>query len=261
MKEDRSFDAKVDQASIPAHVAIVMDGNGRWARARGWRRMDGHQAGADSVRAVARMCGRLGVTELTLFAFSSENWNRPKAEVDFLMHLLRRFLVSERETIMENDVRLKAIGQLRKLPEDVQDELGKMLALSAGNKGMVLRVALNYGGRQEVIDAARRLAEAVREQQFSLDELDVETFRQFLYDDEMSDPDLLIRTSGEMRLSNFLLWQISYTELYFTSVCWPDFREAQLAEAFTAYAARDRRFGGLPPKPKRRSTQAPVPTR
>jgi len=258
MKEDRSHDAQLDRSRIPPHVAMIMDGNGRWARARGWRRVDGHSAGADSVRAAARMCGRLGVKELTLFAFSNENWSRPKAEVDFLMRLIRKFLVSERRTIMENDVRLRAIGRTHRLPSDVQDELDKMIALSAGNKGMVLRVALNYGGRQEIVDATRRMIEAVREGHFSPGEIDFDTVRQFLYDPGMTDPDLLIRTGGEMRLSNFMLWELSYTELYFSSVCWPDFREAQLAEAFRAFAGRERRFGGLSSAAKGRSRRAPV---
>jgi len=258
MKEDRSYDASVDRSRLPVHVAVIMDGNGRWARSRGRRRAEGHAAGADSVRVVTRMCGRLGVKDLTLFAFSTENWNRPKSEVRFLMQLLRKFLASERETILENNVRVRAIGRLHQLPEDVQSELSGIVDLSAGNDGMTLRVALNYGGRQEIVDACRRMLVAVREGRFSPGELDEMSFRQFIYDPEMTDPDLLIRTGGEERVSNFLLWQLSYTELYFPSVCWPDFREAQLAEAFAAFAARERRFGGLPGKGKRRASKAPV---
>jgi undecaprenyl diphosphate synthase len=220
--------------------------------------MEGHSAGADSVRAVARMCGRLGVRELTLFAFSNENWRRPRSEVAFLMNLLRKFLISERQTIMENDVRLRAIGRTAQLPRDVQDELGRAVDMSAVNKGMVLRVALNYGGRQEIIDAARSAAEAVRDGRLTPAALDDRTLRAYLYDPQMTDPDLLIRTGGEMRLSNFLLWQVSYTELYFTPVCWPDFREAQLAEAFRAFASRDRRFGGVGTAPKPGRSRARV---
>ena len=245
MKEDRSYDALIDRDKVPSHVAVIMDGNGRWARSRGWVRTRGHEVGVRSVRAVTRMCGRLGVREVTLFAFSSENWKRPKREVDFLMRLMEEFVVSERKTVMENDVRVSVIGRLGRLPIGVRRELRKTVEMSQGNKGLLLRLALNYGGRQEIVDAARRMAEQVRQGELDPEDLTPETFRRFFYDQEMSDPDLLIRTGGEMRLSNFLLWQLSYSELYVTPVCWPDFREAELAEAFKAYASRERRFGGL----------------
>lgn len=256
MTEDYAEKYGLDPARIPAHVAMIMDGNGRWAASRGLPRTRGHEEGAESVRAVVEMCGRVGVKELTLYAFSTENWSRPKREVSFLMRLLQRFLVSERDKIMENGARVTAIGRLHELPKNVQKELTRTVSMSAENDRILLRFALNYGGRYEIVDAARRFAAAVAAGEIAPDELDPDTFRRFLYDPEMTDPDLLIRTGGEMRLSNFLLWQLSYTELYVTQSRWPEFREPELAEAFRAYAARERRFGQVLSRPKRKRSPA-----
>ena len=238
----------LSQAGVPRHVAVIMDGNGRWAKRRGFLRSRGHSEGAESVRAVVRECRRLGVSQLTLYAFSTENWKRPATEIRFLMNLLNRFLAAERKNLMKNNVRLKAIGRLDRLPGKVRAQLEKSIEASRDNDGMILRLALNYGGRQEIMDAARKLAIEARRMGADPPELTEQEFRRLLYDEEMTDPDLMIRTGGEMRLSNFLLWQSSYTELYFTHTCWPEFREPELHEAFQSYARRERRFGAVKPE-------------
>ena len=236
------------RGDLPGHVAIIMDGNGRWARARGLPRSRGHAAGVESVRAVTRLCARKGLRQLTLYAFSEENWKRPAREVELLMRLLRRFLIRERGEIMENDIRLTAIGRLHRLPADVRKELEKSREMSAGNAGMVLNLALSYGGRQEIVDAVTAIAERVRNGELAPEDITEEVITAHLYQPEMPPPDLLIRTAGEMRVSNFLLWQISYTELFVTPVTWPEFREEGLEEAFAAYRGRVRKFGGLVPE-------------
>jgi undecaprenyl diphosphate synthase len=230
---------------LPRHVAIIMDGNGRWASTRALPRIRGHAAGVESVRIVSRACARRGIRQLTLYAFSEENWKRPDREVRMLMRLLRRFLISERDEIMENRIRLTAIGRLHRLPEEVRAELERTRALSESNDGMVLNLALSYGGRQEIVDAVRRISERVRRGELEPDQVSEEVIAAHLYQPAMPPPDLLIRTAGEMRISNFLLWQLSYTELHVTSTCWPEFREEELEEAFRAYAGRVRKFGGL----------------
>jgi len=238
--------------ALPAHVAIIMDGNGRWAAARRLPRTRGHAAGVESVRTITRACARRKVRQLTLYAFSEENWKRPRREVSLLMRLLRRFLVAERGEIMENDIRLTAIGRLHRLPDDVRTELEKSRELSRNNGGMVLNLALSYGGRQEIVDAARAIAVRVKAGELEADDITEEVVAAHLYQPSMPPPDLLIRTAGELRVSNFLLWQISYAELYVTPTCWPDFREEELDEALRAYANRVRKFGGLvPEKPGR----------
>ena len=225
-----------------------MDGNGRWAQERGQRRVKGHEVGAESVRAITRECARLGIGELTLYAFSTENWRRPKAEVTLLMELLKRYLIQERDEIMQNRIVFRAIGQLDRLPAKVLREYEQTRDMSAENGGMVLRLALSYGGRSEIMEAAKRMARvAVRDGLEAVEGLGEDDFRRFLDDPAMRDPDLLIRTAGEMRLSNFLLWQISYAELHVSSLCWPDFREGPLHEAFHDYARRVRRFGDTVP--------------
>jgi undecaprenyl diphosphate synthase len=227
---------------LPEAIAIIMDGNGRWAQERGLPRAKGHEVGAESVRAVTRECARLGLKELTLYAFSTENWKRPTDEVGLLMQLLERYLIQERSEIMENGIVFRAIGELDRLPSRVYDEYEKTRDMSANNGGMVLRLALSYGSRLELLKAAKKIAALPAGEVEALGEDDL---RKFFYDPSMRDPDLLVRTAGEQRLSNYLLWQASYAELYFTKGLWPDFREPQLHEAFRAYGERVRRFGGL----------------
>lgn len=230
---------------FPEHIAVIMDGNGRWAEGRGMRRIFGHREGVNSVRETTTECATMGVKSLTLYAFSVENWKRPRAEVRYLMRLLRRFLIDERPTLMENDIRLIGIGRLGDIPEEALNTLRETERLTANNGGMVLRLALSYGARTELADASRRLAEDVEAGRRSSADIDEETLRSYLYDPDTPDPDLLIRTAGEMRLSNFLLWQISYSEFYVTDVCWPGFRRQHLLEALRSFASRERRFGGL----------------
>ncbi|MHC4972458.1 MAG: isoprenyl transferase [Planctomycetota bacterium] len=235
-------------ADVPGHVAIIMDGNGRWAKARRLPRTRGHAEGVESVRAVTRHGARRKLRQLTLYAFSEENWKRPAREVRLLMRLLRRFLIRERGEIMENDIRLEAIGRIDRLPADVRRELDKTREMSEANRGMVLNLALSYGGRQEIVDAMRAIARRVEAGELKPDDITEEVVTAHLYQPQMPPPDLLIRTAGEMRVSNFLLWQISYTELFVTPVTWPEFREEGLEEAFRAYRGRVRKFGGLVPE-------------
>ena len=233
---------------FPEHIAIVMDGNGRWARERGMPRVQGHRAGVSSVREITTACARMGVKSLTLYAFSVENWRRPQPEVGYLMRLLRVFLHRERRTLMDNDVRMIGLGRLEELPAPALRELRRTEALTAENPGMLLRLALSYGGRSEIADATRRMCQAAIEGRLDPASIDEESLRDFLYDPKTPDPDLMIRTAGEMRISNFLLWQLSYAELYVTELCWPDFREPQLMEALRSFARRKRKFGGLLPE-------------
>jgi undecaprenyl diphosphate synthase len=235
-------------AVLPDHVAIIMDGNGRWAKARRLPRTRGHAEGVESVRTVTRHAARRKLRQLTLYAFSEENWKRPAREVRLLMRLLRRFLIRERGEIMDNDIRLEAIGRIDRLPAEVRRELDRTREMSAANRGMVLNLALSYGGRQEIVDAMRAIARRVEAGELKPDDITEEVVTAHLYQPEMPPPDLLIRTAGEMRVSNFLLWQISYTELFVTPVTWPEFREDGLEEAFAAYRGRVRKFGGLVPE-------------
>ncbi len=230
---------------FPAHIAIIMDGNGRWAERQGSRRIFGHREGIHSVREITTECARMGVESLTLYAFSHENWKRPAPEIRYLMSLLKRFLVDELPTLMENGVRLRAIGRLADLPAGALRELRRTEDETAKNEGMLLRLALSYGGRTEIADAVRRMAEDARSGLLDPKQIDEESLRAYLYDPATPDPDLLVRTAGEMRISNFLLWQISYSELYVSNLCWPEFRRAELLEAMRAYAGRKRKFGGL----------------
>jgi undecaprenyl diphosphate synthase len=230
---------------LPNHVGIIMDGNGRWARKRGWRRTRGHQEGAASVRAVTRECARLGIKVLTLYAFSSDNWRRPRAEVSFLLRLLKKYLVDERREIMENDIRLRAIGEIEGLPRSVRRELDCTMEMSRQNRGLNLMLALNYGGRREILRAVRRIAETVQSGQLRPGDIDAALLSGHLDTAGLPDPDLVIRTGGEMRLSGFLLWQVEYSELWVTSTPWPEFREGELHAALRHFAARERRFGGL----------------
>jgi len=240
----------MEPTNLPQHIAIIMDGNGRWARERGLPRNRGHREGVNSVREITRECAKLGIKQLTLYAFSAENWKRPKNEVDFLMRMLRRFLIAERKEIMENNIRLAAIGRIHELPKEVQKELRKTCEMSKNNKGMTLCLALNYGGRSEIADAVAKIAKDASDGALKPGDVNEDLISNYLYTAGMPDPDLLIRTSGEMRVSNFLLWQISYAELYVTPLCWPDFRKPQLMEAIAEYAKRERRFGGIEPVKK-----------
>lgn len=232
-------------ANLPTHVAIIMDGNGRWAKQRGMPRVEGHRNGVESVRAIVRACGEVGVKYLTLYAFSVENWNRPKDEVDTLMKYLARFLKNEIGELNRSNVRLEAIGQIWRLPEAVQQQLEKTKAALAKNNGLTLVLALSYGGRTELVEATRAIAAKVKSGQLDPAEINERVISEHLYTRHSPDPDLMIRTSGEMRVSNFLLWQISYAELVVTQTLWPDFRKAQFFEALDEYARRHRRFGGV----------------
>ena len=232
---------QVDFDRLPTHVAVIMDGNGRWAAERHLPRVEGHRAGIDAVRDVVETSARLGFDVLTLYAFSVENWKRPAAEVSVLMELLKRYLRVELRTLLSNDIRLRVLGQYGELPPDVQRELEAAQARTDGNHGMVFNIALNYGGRAEIVEAARRAIDAGLQSS----ELDERQFSQWLYTAGQPDPDLLIRTSGEMRVSNFLLWQIAYSEIWVTETLWPDFRARHLLEAVLEYQKRDRRYGGI----------------
>ncbi len=229
--------------ALPRHVAIIMDGNGRWAERRGLSRLEGHRAGIESVRAVVRAGHELGVPILTLYAFSTENWNRPRVEVDELMGLLDHYLESELEEVMRNGVRVRAIGRLERLPESVRSRLERAVERSRANTEMQLVFGLSYGGRAEIIDAARRLLRDYELGKVDVDHLDEKTFAQYLYAPDLPDPDLLIRTGAEQRISNFLLWQIAYTELHVVPVMWPEFRKKHLVEALLLYQDRERRYG------------------
>src|SRR5437868_145448 len=233
------------KANLPQHVAVIMDGNGRWAKQRHLPRIEGHRVGVESVRAIVRACGEVGIKYLTLYAFSVENWNRPKDEVDMLMKYLARYLKSEIGELNRNNVRLEVIGQIYRLPEFVQEQLKKTRAALANNTGLTLILALSYGGRTEIVEAVRAIAEKAKAGQLEPAEITEQTISQHLYTRHYPDPDLLVRTSGEMRVSNFLLWQISYAELVVTSTLWPEFRKPQLFQALEEYAGRHRRFGGV----------------
>lgn len=242
---DEALARQVNFEQLPAHVAVIMDGNGRWAAQRHLPRVEGHRAGIDSVRDVVETSARLGIEVLTLYAFSVENWKRPRTEVSMLMMLLKRYIRSELGTLLKNNIRFRVIGRADELAPDVQKELEIGIQKTAGNTGMLFNIALNYGGRAEIVDAARK-ALAAGIDPASLDEA---KFGEFLYTAGQPDPDLLIRTSGEMRVSNFLLWQIAYAEIWVTDTLWPDFRRRDLLGAILDYQKRDRRYGGIKPSP------------
>jgi undecaprenyl diphosphate synthase len=242
---DEALARQVNFERLPAHIAVIMDGNGRWAAQRHLPRVEGHRAGIDAVRETVETAARLDIRVLTLYAFSVENWKRPPSEVSTLMLLLKRYLRSELNTLLRNNIRFRVIGRMEDLAPDVQDELRQAIDRTAGNGGMLFNIALNYGGRAEIVDAARRVIAAG----ISPDDLDEQRFASFLYTAGQPDPDLLIRTSGEMRVSNYLLWQIAYAEIYVTDTLWPDFRRRHLLEAVLAYQKRERRYGGISPTP------------
>ncbi len=242
---DETLARQVNFERLPVHVAIIMDGNGRWAAQRHLPRVEGHRAGIDAVRDTVETAARLGIRVLTLYAFSIENWKRPAAEVSTLMLLLKRYLRSELNTLLKNDIRFRVIGRMEELGRDVREELTTAIERTSKNQGMLFNIALNYGGRAEIVDAARRAMESG----LRPEDLDEERFAGFLYTAGQPDPDLLIRTSGEMRVSNYLLWQIAYAEIYVTETLWPDFRRSHLLEAVLAYQKRERRYGGINPAP------------
>lgn len=229
----------------PKHVAIIMDGNGRWAQARGLPRVEGHRRGADAVQRTIEACIAMGVQVLTLYCLSSENWKRPKEELDFLMDLLRRYLIGERPSLMKNGVQLRVIGKREGLPPEVLQEMDRSLEISKDNKNLILCLAINYGSRLEILDAAKEMALDIQSGKLDPSQIDESSLQDRLYTAGLPDPDLLIRTSGEMRISNFLLWQISYSEIWITEKQWPEFGADELASAIIAYANRDRRFGGI----------------
>jgi undecaprenyl diphosphate synthase len=234
---------QVNFEQLPAHIAIIMDGNGRWAARRHLPRVEGHRSGINAVRDVVETSARLGIEVLTLYAFSLENWKRPEAEVSTLMALLKRYLRLELRTLLDNNIRFRVIGRSQDLPSDIQDELADAIDRTSKNTGLLFNIALNYGGRAEIVDAARRMLESG----IAPADIDERRFSEFLYTAGQPDPDLLIRTSGEMRISNFLLWQIAYAEIWVTDTLWPDFRAPHLLQAVLEYQKRDRRYGGLTP--------------
>jgi len=255
---EKSFEEKLKKTAerlgltpeqVPRHIAIIMDGNGRWAQKKGLHRVEGHRQGAKTVEKIAQYCVDFGVESLTLYSFSIENWRRPKAEVSSLMYLYTRYLVEIRPTLMKNDVKLIHLGRLGGLPPAVQKELTKTIEITAGNTGMILALALNYGSRAEIADAAKKIAQEYKSGKFPLKDIDEQCVSRHLYTAGLAEPDLLIRTANEMRVSNFLLWQISYSEFYVTKTLWPDFKKAALEKAILTYAKRNRRFGTIKMSP------------
>ncbi len=237
------FKEKLNPDRLPKHISIIMDGNGRWAKQRGFLRAFGHEEGTKAVRDVVEGCAELGIDNLTLYAFSTENWNRPKREVDTLMRLLVTSLKKEIKTLNKNNIQLQAIGNLDSLPKKAQKELNEVISRTRENNRMILTLALSYGSREELMHMVRDISEKVKNNEISTDAIDESIINQHLYTRNLPDVDLLIRTSGEQRISNFLLWQIAYAELYFTPILWPDFRRENLYEAIYDYQTRERRFG------------------
>jgi undecaprenyl diphosphate synthase len=235
----------IDKTNLPRHIAIIMDGNGRWAKERGRTRTAGHREGIERVREIVRAAGELGIEAMTFFAFSTENWSRPRAEVSFLMRYLDSFIEKEIAKLHKNNIRFRFIGRENPVPKALIAKIRKAEKLTVANTGTTVVLALNYGSRQEIVEGAKRFAEDVKSGKLSIEELDPERLGSYLYTAGLPDPDLLIRTSGEMRISNFLLWQLSYAELYFPKVYWPDFRRKDFEEAIEEYQKRERRFGGI----------------
>jgi len=242
--EEEKLVNKLDFSRLPRHIAVIMDGNGRWAKKRKLPRMEGHRAGAKSVREVVETCARLGIQYLTLYAFSKENWKRPKREVATLWKLLEDYLKKEDKVLMENKFRLIVIGQREAIPGSVQNELKRVEDLTKDNKGMTIVAALNYGGRSEIVDGVKKI---LQQNDFDSGSLDEKKFSEYLYTAHIPDPDLLVRTSGELRISNFLLWQCAYSEIWITPAFWPDFRKKHMLQALVDYQKRERRFGDIYP--------------
>ena len=245
IQSPEEFLAGIPSERRPKHIAIIMDGNGRWAVEKDQPRINGHQKGVETVRTITEECSQLGIEQLTLYCLSSENWKRPELELEFLMQLLNTYLIQERDTLQKNNIRLQIIGRRDGLPESVQAEMDRTLELTAGNTGSILCLAINYGGRGEIVDAIRRIGAKVKTGEIDLETIDEDTVSNHLYTAEMSDPDLMIRTAGEMRISNYLLWQLSYSEFWVTDKYWPDFGVADFRKAIQDYTSRKRRYGGL----------------
>jgi len=243
MAIDKTFKLDIPQDKLPKHVAIIMDGNGRWAEQRALPRFAGHRAGVETVRSLVQMCGELGIQALTLFAFSSENWRRPKKEVGLLMDLFLTALEREVNKLHETGVRLRVVGDISAFPQKLQDRIAKAMELTAGNTNLVLNIAANYGGKWDITNAVRQVAAKVEQGVLSPEDIDENVIAEHLTMHDLPDPDLFIRTGGEERISNFLIWQLAYTELHFTRVLWPDFTRAEFAKALTSFAQRQRRFG------------------
>lgn len=235
----------IDKDRIPQHIAIIMDGNGRWAKKRFMPRTMGHRAGMASLKKAVKACDELGVAILTVFAFSTENWKRPGEEVNYLMQLLTEFMRKELDELHQNNVRIQVLGDYFAMPSECREEIKKALEMTSTNTGLIFNIALNYGARQEIIDAAKKLALKIVDGEIKAEEVNEELFSRLLYTKGMPDPDLLIRSSGEKRISNFMLWQIAYTELVVTDTLWPDFNETDLIRAIGEYQQRDRKFGGI----------------
>jgi undecaprenyl diphosphate synthase len=245
LAEKSAIDAGLDISRLPVHIAVIMDGNGRWAKKKRLNRIKGHEKGAESVRMILRACREIGIPVLTLFAFSTENWQRPKTEVTALMGLLKKFLGSEEQTMIENNIRLNAIGQLERFPKDVQKSIRRVMDKTEQNDGLLLNIALSYGGRADIQKMVYDIAAKVKAGEIDPEEITSEMISDHLYTRRVPDPDLLIRTSGEMRISNFYLWQIAYTELYITRTLWPDFSKEEFISILKEYQQRNRRFGKI----------------
>ncbi len=249
-KEDMLWERLIEagkEGKLPRHIAVIMDGNGRWAKKQGLERIQGHKAGVESVRRIIRHCRELGIPYLTLYTFSTENWKRPKEEVDALMNILVESLTADTHELIGNGIRIKTIGDLSSLPDRTRRVMEDTIQATAQNQELTLVVALNYGGRSEIIKATREICQAIQHNDLRIDEIDEEVFAKRLYTSDIPDPDLLIRTSGEMRISNFLLWQLAYTEIWITKVLWPDFDRNHFSLALEDYLNRDRRYGGIAP--------------
>lgn len=243
--EEAKLLAQIDLARLPNHIAVIMDGNGRWAKMRGKPRIFGHREGAESVRAILDTCARLQIKAVTLYAFSTENWKRPETEVSGLMQMLEYYLKKELKTVHKNNIRFQAIGKIEGLSEDLQKQIASAMKFTENNTGTVLSVALNYGGRAEITEAARKAAQFLIENGKSLERLSEEDIERYLYTHGLPEVDLLVRTSGEFRISNFLLWQLAYSEIYVTPTLFPDFRRAEIFKAIIDFQKRERRFGGI----------------
>lgn len=237
----------LDPQNLPIHVAVIMDGNGRWAKKHLLNRIRGHEKGSETVRTVVRTCREIGIRFLTLYAFSTENWQRPQSEISALMTLLKKFLISERKEMLDNNIQLNAIGQIERLPKDVRQELQHSMRLTEKNDGLILNLALSYGGRAEIVKAVKEIAEHIKTGRIDADSITADLISKHLYTGRMPDPDLLIRTSGEMRISNFLLWQIAYSEIHVTDTLWPDFGKDEFLQILKNYQQRERRFGKVEP--------------